>query len=80
MWALKEFLRGGIAVPEVYGWCRDGNENFVYMELVEGETLLQRWPSLSAAERLEIAKQLRGMMESLASLKQEDGTNFVGKI
>jgi len=61
-----------VAVPEIYGWCRDGNVDFVYMELVEGDTLEQRWPSLSAEERWEISKQLRGMLKSLASLEQKD--------
>jgi hypothetical protein len=40
LWAIKRFLPE-IPVPEVYGWCQDGEEVFIYMELVQGVTLEQ---------------------------------------
>ena len=38
-------LKGKVPVPEVFGWTEDGDQVFIYMSLIEGETLEQRWGS-----------------------------------
>lgn len=35
-------LKGKVPVPEVFGWTEDGGQVFIYMSLIEGETLQQR--------------------------------------
>ena len=57
-------------VPEIYGWCRDGEETFKYMELVRRSTLEQRWDELSTPERSSICDQLHPMIAALRTLTQ----------
>lgn len=80
LWAMKHLLEEKVPVPEVYGWCKDGKDVFIYMELVDGVTLEDRWDSLSTEERIEICKQLDGMMKSLRLLEQDPDDKFIGHI
>ena len=66
-------------VPKVYGWCVDGDQRFLYMERVEGVTVEERWPSLSASEKLAVAKQLDSMISSMRRLKQAPGNRYIGQ-
>jgi hypothetical protein len=43
LWAIRSQMGDKCPVPEVYGWCCDGDEVFIYMELVRGDTLSSRW-------------------------------------
>jgi hypothetical protein len=61
LWALRRTLPE-LPIPEVYGWTHDGDQVFIYMELVQGATLEQRWESLDLAEREGVCGQLRGML------------------
>ena len=36
LWMIRACLRDRVPVPEVYGWCRDGEEVFIYMEWIQG--------------------------------------------
>jgi hypothetical protein len=59
-------------VPEVYGWCREGDEVFIYMQLVQynvGEAVLDSL-SLSTADKIEVCEQLHQMMGALRRLEQ----------
>src|SRR5271163_747194 len=31
LWLIRTCLGDKVPVPEVYGWCRDGEETFIYM-------------------------------------------------
>ncbi|KAM5477518.1 hypothetical protein McanMca71_000937 [Microsporum canis] len=42
LWALRRVLPT-VPVPEVYGWTHDNGQGFIYMELVKGVTLEQRY-------------------------------------
>ena len=66
-------------VPKVYGWCVDGDQMFLYMERIEGVTVEERWPSLSASEKLAVAKQLDSMISSMRRLKQAPGNRYIGQ-
>lgn len=41
-WAIRRVLEDSAPVPEVYGWRIDGIEVFIYMELIQGDTLKER--------------------------------------
>lgn len=77
LWAIRRTLPS-IPVPEVYGWCRNNNEVFIYMELVDGVTLESVWRDLDLEEKLDICKQLRSMLESLRGLQQDPSDTFIG--
>jgi hypothetical protein len=67
-----------VLVPEIYGWCEDGEEAFLYMELAKESTLEQRRNELSAPERSNICEQLDPMISALRVLKQDPMDYFIG--
>ena len=42
LWALRRVLPH-LPVPEIYGWNQDGDNVFLYMELINGVTLEEQW-------------------------------------
>jgi hypothetical protein len=79
LWAIRTTLGQHVPVPEVYGWCRDGNEVFIYMELVEGRTLEDAEDTLTQTDHALIHRQLHHIVISLRSLRQAPGDSFIGK-
>ena len=77
--AIRTTLGQPVPVPEVYGWCRDGNEVFIYMELVEGQTLEDVGDTLTRTDYAFIHRQLRHIVTSLRSLRPASGDSFIGK-
>lgn len=80
LWMIRSYLGDAVPVPEVYGWCREGDESFIYMELIRGCTLDQRWDRLSTIEKESLCEQLRPMLGALHTLRQDPAQNFVGKL
>lgn len=67
---MYERLQGQVPVPEVYGWAKDGDQMFLYMALIEGDTLQTRFHALRETERQAICKELRSMVNVWRALKQ----------
>jgi hypothetical protein len=80
MWAIRSTLGQQVPVPEVYGWCKDGKEVFIYMQLIEGQTLEDAWDTLAQTERASIHYELRRIVKSLRSLRQPLGDSFIGEL
>jgi hypothetical protein len=76
--AIRTSLGPLVPVPEVYGWRVVENEVFIYMELVQGDTLHTRWPSLALQEKSDICEQLRGILTALRNVKQPLADQFIG--
>jgi hypothetical protein len=70
-------LKGKVPVPEVFRWTKDGGQVFIYMSLIEGETLEQRWSSLNDKEREAICKELNDMAKAWRLLQPD--LLYVGK-
>jgi hypothetical protein len=64
LWFIRRTFGDIVPVPEIYGWRTDGLEVFLYMQLIRGVTLKQRWDYLSVAERTSVCGQLCGMISS----------------
>lgn len=77
LWALRHALPS-VPVPEIYGWTRDANFTYLFMELVSGITLENIWCPLSRLERTQICTELQFMLKELRSLRQETGQQFLG--
>lgn len=77
---MYERLKGHVPVPEVYGWAKDGNQRFLYMALIEGDTLQTRFYALSETERQAICKELRSMVDAWRALKQSKDFQYVGEL
>ncbi|KAF1968064.1 kinase-like protein [Bimuria novae-zelandiae CBS 107.79] len=78
--AMQQLLPDQVPVPEVYGWCEDGGECFIYMELIKGVTLESQWESLSDGAKKKVCKQLRTILDSLRKLEQDPDDRFLGRI
>jgi len=76
---IRKELQGQVPVPEVYGWRIDGAETFIYMQLVQGDTLRDRWDSLSYSDKTAVCQQLRQITISLRQLEQDQDELFIGK-
>jgi hypothetical protein len=77
---VKRYLQETVPVPEVYGWCKDGDDVFIYMQLIPGITLTERWGSLTVKEKDGISQELRVMMHRLRQLVQDPLECIVGKM
>jgi len=78
IWAIRGLLRNGVPVPEVYGWRVDGSEVFIYMELIEGDTLKDRWDGLGDDDKISICNQLQKITTSFRGLEQDPEDMFIG--
>ena len=79
LWGLRKLLHPGVPVPEVYGWRIDGGDTFIYIELIQGITLSQRWPRLDNDAKKAFSDQLRKMVDSFRGLKQDAADIYIGK-
>jgi hypothetical protein len=82
MWAIRKLFGHQIPVPELFGWQLFQYEIFIYMELIQGVTVGNRWsdPALSDADTVSLCKQLRQMISSLRQLQHESGDIFIGRL
>lgn len=80
LWALRHALLTKFPVPvsEVYGWTHDDSQVFIYMELVQGVTLEQRWESLNEVEREGVCQQLRVMLSEVRNVRHATSEFFLG--
>ena len=70
----------GNIVPEIYGWRVDGDETFLYMEAISGQTLEGAWPEMKEDDRLRICSQLRTILHNLRQIKQDPSDQFIGEL
>lgn len=80
LWMLRRSVRCEIPVPEIYGWVKDGDDVFLFMERVAGVTLESRWDGLAPQERREICTQLHSITKSLRSIQPYAGSTYLGSL
>ncbi|CAE6426703.1 unnamed protein product [Rhizoctonia solani] len=80
LWAFKRLPGNVVPVPEVYGWTTQAGFTFIYMELISGETLSDRWDSLSGSDKRDICGQLRAIVTHIRNIPQPYGDKFIGTI
>ncbi|KAK7430658.1 hypothetical protein QQZ08_002700 [Neonectria magnoliae] len=66
------FPNGEVPVPELFGWRRHGDQIFIYMSLIHGQTLREAWSSLTEDEKVSIRNELGQIVTSLR-LDYEEG-------
>ncbi|EJU01707.1 hypothetical protein DACRYDRAFT_52476 [Dacryopinax primogenitus] len=76
------FLRrqGITFAPEIYGWTTEGDVVYLYMELIPGVTLSQRWDWLSASQKEAIALELNEMMGKVRCVHLDSSTPYIGSV
>lgn len=77
--AIREQFRTEVPTPEVFGWAQDGGQGFIYMALVDGDPLYERWKGMNEDERLSVCAQVRKMVGAWRSLVQDDDDPYIGE-
>lgn len=68
-----------IPIPEVFGYAEDGGQRFIYMALMEGKTLQERFAKLTEMELQAICAELKGMVDAWRRvLKQDPADLYIG--
>ncbi|CAI7588143.1 unnamed protein product [Penicillium glandicola] len=80
LYALGHLLKVYVPVPEIYGWRKDGDESFIYMEYLHAQTLEQVWDKLEPDNRVSICRELRTIYNNLGQLEQNLADSFIGNI
>ncbi|RYO79250.1 hypothetical protein DL766_003826 [Monosporascus sp. MC13-8B] len=75
---MRERLQGRVPVPEVFGWAEDSGQQFIYVSLVEGDTLQARFSTMNESERQAVCKELRSMVNAWRALTQESDRYIAG--
>lgn len=79
LWALRRALPG-FPSPEIYGWVQYEDLTFLFMELIGGLTLEQRWADLTQSEHKRICEELQILLDKLRQLRQEPEDSFIGTL
>ncbi|KAI3343332.1 kinase-like domain-containing protein [Ustulina deusta] len=77
---IREKLLGRVPVPEVFGWTQDQGQTFLYMSLVYGDPLHERWPTMTRDEKSQICAELRRAASAWRSLRQGDNDGYIGSV
>ncbi|KAK1640656.1 phosphotransferase enzyme family protein [Colletotrichum phormii] len=77
---VHEQLQGKVPVPEIFGWTEDGGQRFIYMSLIEGATLQERWCDMNEDEKRAVCEELQEMVKALRALEQDSHDRFIGSL
>ncbi|KAJ5092135.1 phosphotransferase enzyme family protein [Penicillium alfredii] len=75
---LHTVLKDRVPVPEVFGWAEDGGQAFIYMALIEGDMLMERWDGLNEGEKQSICHELKYMVQQWRGLQQDVSDSYIG--
>lgn len=64
------FVNSEVPVPEVFGWRKHGDQNFIYMSLIPGQTLREAWPTLTKKDKTLIRGDLSRIVRELRQVGQ----------
>ena len=78
LWLIRSILSREVPVPEVYGWRVDRRQVFIYMQLIRGPTLEDRWNSLSDSDKAAVCNQICQIVRSLRQVEQHPHDRFIG--
>lgn len=66
LWMIKRVFHDQVPVPEVFGWRVDEKGYvFIYMELIRGQTLNDRWDDLDHLDKVVLSDQLCDILKVL---------------
>jgi hypothetical protein len=77
---LHKHLHGQVPVPEVFGWTEDGGQRFIYMSLIEGETVQERWGGMNEDERRAVCEELKHMVKAWRALEPDRHDRYIGEL
>ncbi|KFG79515.1 phosphotransferase enzyme family protein [Metarhizium anisopliae] len=74
------FADNEVPVPEVFGWRKYGDDNFIYMSLMPGQTLREAWPTLTNEDKTLICGDLSRIVKELRRLGQGSSSRSIASI
>lgn len=75
---VQQAFQGTVPVPELYRWhVDDEGYVFIYMQLIEGQALLDQWDDLHSIDKEVMRNQLYEIIRSLRQLSQKSG-KYIG--
>ncbi|KAJ5341952.1 hypothetical protein N7541_011076 [Penicillium brevicompactum] len=80
LWFIKRTFGDEVPVPEVYGWRVDGEEVFIYMEHIQGQTLHNAWNELDGEDKSSLRSDLCRIITRLRQLEQNSSDQFIGSL
>ncbi|KAL2859869.1 kinase-like domain-containing protein [Aspergillus lucknowensis] len=81
LWMVRKVFKDEVPVPEVFGWRTDDEGYvFIYIELIQGPTLLDHWSSLDVTGKRAFSDQLSKIVQSLRRLEQDPFEPFISSI
>lgn len=80
LWFIKRTFGDEVPVPEVYGWRVDGEEVFIYMEHIQGQTLHDAWNELDSEDKSSLLGDLCRIVNCLRQLEQDTSDQFIGML
>lgn len=79
LWMIKRVFHDKVPVPEVFGWRVDEeNYVFIYMEIIRGRTLQDRWDDLNSSDKISLCDQLCQIVKTLRQLEQDPSDQYIG--
>ena len=65
------FRHGEVPVPEVFGWRKTEERNYIYLELIRGQTLRAAWSFLTEVDKNSIAVELSRIVSSMRTVTHD---------
>jgi hypothetical protein len=79
LWMIKRTFGDEIPVPEIFGWRVDEeNYVFLYMELIQGQTLQVGWNELDSQDKSSLCDELCKIVNRLRRLEQDPSDQYIG--
>ncbi|ROT40434.1 hypothetical protein SODALDRAFT_338227 [Sodiomyces alkalinus F11] len=69
-----------VRIPSLGLLVKYGADVFIYMSLVEGETLQERWGDMDESERRGVCAELRSMVKAWRALQQDSEQPYIGSV
>lgn len=77
LYAINRLLKGCVSVPEVYGCRTDGEEKYIYMEYIQGESFEEVWDTMDIDDHIAACHELGTIFGNLRQLEQDPMDKFV---
>ncbi|KAH8649244.1 phosphotransferase enzyme family protein [Xylariales sp. PMI_506] len=74
---VRKYLHDVVPSPEVFEWVEDGNQRFIYMALIDQQTLGIRWPQLNEHEKQKMCKELKQMVDAWRTVACDAYDNYI---
>lgn len=80
LWFIKRTFGDEVPVPEIYGWRVDGEQVFIYMEYIQGQTLHEAWNELDSEDKSSLLSDLCRIIKHLRQIEQDPSDHFIGML